>query len=403
MPKVKTQALNDLKIRSLKPKEKPYKVFDGKGLYLLVTPKGSKLWRFNYRFNGKNKTLALGSYPEVSLSEAREKVLHFRNLLQNGKDPSLQKKEERANKTNTFEKIALEFLEKRASSWAESYTSTVKIRLEKYLFPALGNIPVAEITTPMIMEVLTPLIKANKWGTVKKLRILIGQVIRYAIATGRAAHDPTPALRMIVPSGKVKHMPAITDPEKLAGILRAFWDYPHSLPVRNALRTLVYTFQRPGEVVSMRWEDIDFEQREWRFVLSKTHQEHIVPLSRQMMEILKEQKIFAGESPFVFPNFNSPKTRPMRIETLNAALRRMGINTREEQTSHGFRAVARTLLHEVLKYEPDMIEHQLGHKVPDRLGTAYNRTKFLEDRRRMMQDWADYIDSLIESDKNGVS
>lgn len=400
MPRVKTHDLNDLKIRSLKPQEKPYKVFDGKGLYLLVTPKGSKLWRFNYRFNGKNKTIAIGSYPEISLSEAREKARYFRSLIQNGIDPSLQRKEEKLKKTNTFKKVALEFIENNSSRWSEKYLSTVKIRLEKYLFPALGDIPVDEITTPKIVELLTPLIRAEKWGTIQKLRVLIGQVIRYAIATGKATNDPTPALRMIIPSGKVKHMPAVTDPEKLAGILRAFWDYPYSLSVRNALRTLVYTFQRPGEVVSMRWEDIDFEKKEWRFVLSKTHHEHIVPLSRQMIEILEEQKTFVGESPFVFPSFNSPKTRHIRVETLNAALKRMGIDTGEEQTSHGFRAVARTLLHEVLKYEPDMIEHQLGHKVPDRLGTAYNRTKFLEDRRRMMQDWADYIDSLIESGKN---
>ncbi len=396
MPKVKDKALNDLKIRSLKPQEKPYKVFDGKGLYLLVKPNGSKLWRFNYRFNGKNKTIAIGSYPEISLSEAREKVLYFRNLIQNGIDPSVQRKEEKLKKTNTFEKVALEFVENNSSRWSEKYLSTVKIRLKKYLFPTLGNIPVDEITTSKIAELLTPLMRAEKWGTIQKLRILIGQVIRYAIATGRATNDPTPALKMIIPSGKVKHMPAITDPKKLAGILKAIWNYPHSLTVRNALKTLVYTFQRPGEVASMRWEDIDFEKKEWRFVLSKTHQEHIVPLSRQVIEILQEQKIFAGESPFVFPNFRSPnKTRPMRVESFNKALERMEINTKE-QTSHGFRVVARTLLHEVLKYEPDMIEHQLGHKVPDRLGTAYNRTKFLEDRRRMMQDWADYIDSLIE-------
>jgi integrase len=397
MPKVKVQALNDLKIKSLKPKEKPYKVWDGKGLYILVNPSGSKLWRFNYLFNGKHKTLALGSYPEISLAEAREKALHFRNLIQNGIDPALKLAEEKQKQKNTFAEVAHEFLEKFSKNWAPRYISTVKWRLEKYLIPTLGDLPVSEITTHQIIQTLSPLIKAGKYGTVKKLRTLIGQVIRYAIITGRATYDPTSALKGLFPSPKPKHMPAVTEPHEFAGILRAFWDYPHNIVVRNALRTLVYTFQRPGEVASMKWEDIDFERQEWRFTLSKTYQDHIVPLSKQMIELLQEQKILAGNSPFVFPSFTSPKTRGISVETLNAALRRMGINTKEEQTSHGFRAVARTLIHEVLGYEPDIIEHQLGHKVPDRLGNAYNRTKFLKKRRQMMQDWADYVDSLVKS------
>lgn len=333
----------------------------------------------------------------MGLSRAREIAAQLRALVKEGKDPSLVRRVERVKRSCTFGHVAREFFETYERTRIPRYAATVRLRLEKYLLPALANIPVDEITAPLILEVLTPLVKSEKFGTLKKLRVLIGQIMRYAVAAGKARYDPTPALKGAIPTAKPKHMPAAADERHFASVLKAFWDYPHGISVRNALRVLVYTFQRPGEVVSMKWDQIDWDKAKWRFVLSKTHEEHIVPLSKQVLDILKEQKVLAGLSPFVFPSFNSPKTRPLRVETLNAALKRMGIDTRNEQTSHGFRAVARTLLHEVLGYAPDIIEHQLGHKVPDRLGTAYNRTRFLDQRRKMMQDWADYVDKLIAS------
>lgn len=386
--------LTDALLRSLKPKEKPYKIVDGSGLFIWVTPAGSKLWRLDYRFNGKRKTLALGRYPEISLAEAREIAFEMRKLIAKGIDPARKRKEEKLAKYNTFEAIAREYFEKMSKVWSPDHYKTQVYRLNKYLIPSLGSMPINEIKAPHLLDCVRPLEKHGKLETARRILQIAGQVIRYAIATGRAEYDPTPSLRRVLPSAPERHLPAVTDPEKLAGILKAIWSYPYSPIVAGALKMLVYTFQRPGEVRTMKWQDIDFEKAEWRFKLSKTKQDHIVPLSRQVIQILQELKPLTGHSPYVFTGRGWD--RPISDAATNAALQRMGIDTKTEITSHGFRAVARTLLHEVLGYEPDIIEHQLGHKVPDRLGQAYNRTKFLEHRKKMMQDWADYIDNLRE-------
>ncbi len=387
------------KIKALEPAEKPYKVSDGMGLYLLVTPRGSKLWRMNYRYRGKQKTLSFGAYPIISLQEARNFCLEAKKLLAQGLDPSEHLKGKVYRDSSVlFKNIAEDFYSKYASSWDEEYASTVKLRLQKWIYPIIGDKPINEITIQDITKILDILIEHQKHGTAKKVKLIIGQIFRYAVLKGLTNFDPTQVLKGYI-KHKEKHYPAATTPEAFKSILLAIWDYPHSITIKNALRTLIYTFQRPGEVVSMKWSQIDLKRKEWLFTLSKVQREHIVPLSRQMCKILEEQKKFTEylESPFVFPSITSPKTRPIRVETLNAALKRIGINTKEEQTSHGFRAVARTLLHEVLGYEPDVIEHQLGHMVPDRLGKAYNRTRFIEKRREMMQKWADYVDSLIKN------
>ena len=386
--------LTETILRKLQPKEKPYKIVDGSGLFIWVTPKGSKLWRLDYRFNGKRKTLALGRYPEISLSEAREIAFEMRKLIARGIDPAVKRKEEKLAKSITFEAIAWEFIEKNKPVWAPTHTDKVILRLRKYLLPSLGSMPINEIKAPHLLNCVRAIEKQGKFETAHRVLQLAGQIIRYAIATGRAEFDPTPALRKALTPSPKRHLPAITDPKELAGILRMIWSYPYSPIVAGALKMLVYTFQRPGEVRNMKWKDIDWERKEWRFIAYKIKKEHIVPLSRQVMEILEELKPLTGHSPYVF--MGTSWNRPISNVTTNAALKRMGIDTKNEITSHGFRAVARTLLHEVLGYEPDIIEHQLAHKVPDRLGEAYNRTKFLDHRRKMMQDWADYIDALRE-------
>ncbi len=392
------QGLSDVKIKNLKPAEKPYKVFDGTGLglYILVKPNGSKLWRIDYRYEGKYKTLSLGKYPVVSLSEARKKALEIKAMLERGEDPALNRKLQKDTKKSIFKEVAEEYIARNKKIWAYSHYSKLEGRLRNYIYPKIGSIPISEIKVQNILSCIQPLIDQKKIETARRVLQLIGQVLRYAIITGRAENDPTPALRQVVPSSPERHFSAVTEPEKLAGILKAIWNYHGNIIVASALKVLVYTFQRPGEIVSMKWEDVNLEKREWRFFVSKIKKEHIVPLSHQVVEILKQMKELPVKSEFVFPSLVSKK-RHITVETLRAALLRIGINTSEEQSPHGFRAVARTLLHEKLGYEPDVIELQLSHTVPDRLGEAYNRAKFLEKRKQMMQDWADYIDSLVSS------
>ncbi len=292
--------LIDALLRSLKPKEKPYKIVDGSGLFIWVTPAGSKLWRLDYRFNGKRKALALGRYPEISLAEAREIAFEMRKLIAKGIDPARKRKEEKLAKYNTFEAIAREYFEKMSKVWSPDHYKTQVYRLNKYLIPSLGSMPINEIKAPHLLDCVRPLEKRGKLETARRILQIAGQVIRYAIATGRAEYDPTPSLRRGLPSAPERHLPAVTDPEKLAGILKAIWSYPYSPIVAGALKMLVYTFQRPGEVRTMKWQDIDFEKAEWKFKLSKTKQDHIVPLSRQVIQILQELKPLTGHSPYVF-------------------------------------------------------------------------------------------------------
>lgn len=385
-------ALSERSIKGLLPKEKAYKAHDAGGLYLLVTPSGSKLWRFDYRYGGKRKTIALGRWPEVSLLEARERMIECKKMLAQGIDPSAARKEKKLRQRLTFEALAEEFLERKKAVWSPKHWEKNVLRLRKHVLPRLGPMPVTALSAPVIASFLREMEAHARPETARRCMQLIGQIIRYAVATGRAQADPTPALRGLIKVPE-NHFPAATTPGEFAGILRAVWDYRGSIIVRNALRFLVYTFQRPGEVCRMRWEDVDLERAEWRFRLSKTGREHLVPLSRQALSVLEEMKVISDRSPYVFPSIRSFE-RPLTVEALEAALKRIGIT---DHVPHGFRASARTLLHEVLKYEPDVIEHQLGHAVPDRLGEAYNRTRFLEERRRMMQDWADYVDRLTGS------
>jgi len=395
----KATPLTDAAIRNAKPAEKPRKLFDGGGLYLEIAPSGTKLWRFKYQFAGKAKLLALGQWPETSLSAARRKREEARELLAQGIDPSEARKAEKLRQKalaeNTFEAVAREWDRRYLSTRAKTHRDKVMRRLEVYVFPYLGRRPVSELTAPEILACVRRVEAANKLETAHRTLQAIGQVIRYAVANGLAESDPTPALRGALPPVSHRHMAAPTEPEKVGEILRALDAFQGSPIVAAAIKLLPLLFCRPGELITMRWADVDLEAGEWRYTVTKTKTEHLVPLSRQAIAILRDLFPLTGHLPggWVFPGGRSPMQHLSNV-AINAAYRRLGIDTKEELTGHGWRAVARTLLHEKLGFPAEAIEHQLAHAVPDPLGRAYNRTRFLETRRKMMQEWADYLDRL---------
>ena len=386
--------LTDAKIRNAKPAAKPVKLTDERGMHLLVTPAGGKLWRLSYRFGGRQKTLALGAYPDVSLTRAREKRDEARRLLADGIDPAAQRKAAKLAQADTFKAVAEDFLTSRAARWAPGHLAAVRARLEAWLYPYLGDRPVGAIQAPELLAPLRTLEEGGKHELAKRVRIIAGQVFRYAVSTGRAAHDPTPALRGALAPPASGHHPAITEPKAFGALLRAIDGYTGEPVTRAALRLLPLVFVRPGELRHAEWAEIDLDAGQW--VISgrrmKMGADHIVPLSRQAVAILRELHPLTGRRTLVFPSLRS-RDRPISDNTLNAALRRLGF-AKDVATGHGFRASARTLLDEVLGERVDLIEHQLAHAVRDPLGRAYNRTAHLPERVRMMQLWADYLDGL---------
>ena len=392
--------LTDVTVRNAKPKDKPYKITDEKGMYLFVQPTGGKLWRFDYRYFGKRKTKALGSYPDISLNKARELRDEARKLLAVDVDPSEVTKAQKASKlsklSNTFEVIAREWVSTHLMTKSKNNAERSLRRFELYLFPKFGSKAILDITPPEILSAIRVIQNLNKTDTAKRTLQTAGQVWRYAVQTGRAERDITADLKGAIPNSKVNHMAAFTDPKEIAGLLRAIDGFTGTLTVQTALKIAPLVFVRPGELRKAKWADIDFKAAEWRYTVTKTNTEHIVPLSRQALEILKKIHPFSGAGEFVFVNGHNSK-EAMSDAAVNAALRRMGYDTKTEITGHGFRATARTLLHERLGIDPNIIEHQLAHRVPDVLGGAYNRTRFLEQRKEMMQKWADYLDELKEA------
>ena len=392
--------LTDIVVRNAKPKDKAYKITDERGMYLLVQPSGGKLWRFDYRYFGKRKTKALGSYPDITLIKARELRDEARKLLASDVDPSEVRKAEKAAKlgklSNSFEVIAREWVSVHLMSKSKTNAERSLRRFELYLFPRFGSKAIADIEPPEVLSAIRVIQNLNKIDTAKRTLQTAGQVWRYAVQTGRAVRDVTVDLKGAIPSAKVKHMAAFTDPKDVAGLLRAIDAFTGTFTVQSALKLAPLVFVRPAELRKAKWGDIDFDAAEWRYTVTKTNIEHIVPLSRQALEILKEIYLFSGGGEFVFVNGHNSK-EAMSDAAINAALRRMGYDTKTEITGHGFRAVARTLLHERLNIDPHIIEHQLAHRVPDALGSAYNRTKFLAQRKDMMQKWADYLDEIKNS------
>ncbi len=390
-------ALNDTKIRSVKLPEKPIKLFDGDGLFLLVTPRGSKLWRLKYRHGGKEKLLSLGKYPEIGLADARKKKEEARKLLAEDIDPGAVKRAQKQAMTEeaeTFEVIAREWHIKFSSTWAVSHATTIMGRLERDLFPWIGKRPISEIKAPELLAVIRRAESRGTLETAHRIRTISGQVFRYAVATGRAERNPAEDLKGALPPKNAKHHAAITDPKEVGALLRAIDGYTGHFVVKCALSLAPLFFVRPGELRHAEWAEIDLDEATWNIPAHKMKMKdpHLVPLCRQAVEILKDLHPLTGSGRYVFPSARS-FARPMSENAILAALRRMGYS-KDEMTGHGFRAMARTILDEVLQVRPDFIEHQLAHAVRDPNGRAYNRTAHLTERRKMMQQWADYLDGL---------
>ena len=383
-------------MRNAKPGEKHVKMFDERGLFLLVTPAGGKWWRLHYKFDGKEKLLSLGTYPDISLKDARDRRDEARKLIANVIDPGENRKTQKAAKVeraaNSFEVIAREWFAKNRESWAASHADKIIARLENDVFPWLSGKAIAEITAPDVLSVLRRIEGRGTIDTAYRAKSNISQVMRYAISTGKAERDPCPDLRGALPPLRSDNFASITEPSKVAELLRAMDAFSGTFVVKSALLLAPLLFVRPGELRKALWADIDLDNAEWRYFVTKTKTEHFVPLASQAVAILKDLQALTGHGTYVFPG-RDPQ-RPMSEAAINAALRRMGYDTKTEITGHGFRAMARTILHEELHQKPEVIEHQLAHKVSDSLGTAYNRTKFLKERKAMMQLWADYLDKL---------
>ena len=380
-----------------KPKEKPYKLADGQGLYLEVMPSGAKYWRMKYRIAGKEKRLAFGVYPEVRPAEARDRTQEAREKIRVGIDPGETKRSVKREAVlagaNTFEAVAREWLKERKSQVVPGQYEKVRARIEKDVLPWLGRRPISELEAPEILVVMRRVDGRGARYTAHRVRSEISRIFRYAIATGRAKNDPAKDLIGAIPAPVEKHFASITDPQRVAEMLRAFDGFAGTFPVLCALKLAPLLFVRPGELRQAEWAHFDLEKAEWRYHISKTDTDHLVPLASQAVTILGELHALTGKGRYVFPGARSA-ARPMSDAAVNAALRRLGYDTRTEITGHGFRAMARTILHEELHHKPEVIEHQLAHSVPDALGTAYNRTKFLKERKAMMQQWADYLDKL---------
>ena len=378
---------------------KPFRMADGGGLYLEIAPTGGKLWRWKYRHAGKEKRLALGTYPAVGLAEARERHAEGRKLLAAGVDPSEHRKAEKAvsadRAANSFAAVAEELLVQRAKKLAEGSAVRERRLLEKDLAPYIGRVPVADVTAPVLLAALRKIEARGAVETAHRARVLAGQVFRYAIATGRAERNPAADLKGALSQPAGGHFASVTEPAEVAPLLRAMHGYDGTPVAVAALKLAPLVFVRPGELRRARWADIDLDAGEWRFTASKTGTPHIVPLASQAVEILRELYPLTGRYGYVFPSVRG-KDRPMSENTITAALRRMGFDG-DTMTGHGFRAMARTILDEVLGFRPDYIEHQLAHAVRDPNGRAYNRTAHLPERRKMMQAWADYLDVLRET------
>ena len=388
--------LSDTQIRKAKPLAKPQKLFDGEGLFMLITPAGGKLWRFKYRVAGAEKLLALGAYPDVSLADARSRREEARKQLAQGTDPSEVKRaakiKARVQGAETFGALANEWLVKRCSTLAGVTVKKKESILKNHLRPWLDTRPVREISAPELLAVLRRVESTGAKEQAHKALQLASQIMRYALQTGRAERNTADDLRGALEKVVVKHHAAITEPKKIGELLRAIDGYEGHFVVARALRLAPLVFVRPGELRSARWADIDLAGAEWRYHITKTDADHIVPLSVQAVSILRELHPLTGHGKFVFPSLRTGE-RPMSENTINAALRRLGFGG-DEMVGHGFRAMARTSLDEVLGFRPDFIEHQLAHAVRDPNGRAYNRTAHLAERRKMMQSWSDYLDQL---------
>ena len=402
-----TQKLPDTKVRTAKPKDKSYRLSDGGGLYLLVNPDGSKWWRLDYSFRQKRKTISIGVYPKVTLSLARTKALEAKQNISDSIDPSELRKAEKKKISlanvqekrladglpmiGSFEEVAREWGKEHVNNWDDKNERTKRL-LERNIFPVLGHKPIHEIT-PAELRVALLNMKGILESAHRTFRIC-GRIFRYAVVNGKCEQDITLVLKGLLPAAEAKHFASITEPKEVRLLLQSIDDYEGSFIVKCALQLAPLVFARPGELRGAEWAHIDLDSCEWRYLVSKTKTEHIVPLSKQAVEVLEQIQPLTGKGRYVFPSMRTPDgSRCISENTLNSALKRLGYG-KDDMTAHGFRAMARTLLDEQLKVRPDFIEHQLAHAVRDPNGRAYNRTSFLPERKEMMQKWADYLDGL---------
>jgi integrase len=386
-------SLSEAKIRASKPKERPYKLFDERGLFMLVTPSGGRLWRFRYRLGGVEKLLTLGPYPDVSLKRAREKRDEARTHVADGVDPSAKRQAERAAQADTFEAIAREWLDLQSKSLAAETMEILGTRLKSFLYPYIGGRPIKAITAQELLGALRRIEARGKHETAHRVRSLAGRVFRYAVATGRAEHDVSADLKDALAPVKSRNFASVTDPAQVGRLLRAIHGYDGQPITALALKLAPLVFVRPGELRNAEWSEFDLANAEWRIPGSrmKMGELHLVPLARQSVAVLRELEVLTGQGRYVFPSLLS-RERPISDNTINAALRRLGYSG-DEQTGHGFRSMASTLLNEQ-GFPPDIIELQLAHSERNKVRAAYNRAQRLPERREMMQRWADYLDGL---------
>ena len=391
--------LTDSAIRSAKPGAKPMKMTDAAGMYLSLQPTGARWWRLDYRINGKRKTLSLGTYPKVSLKEARDRRDEARKLVANGVDPSqarrTAKNQGSVEAANTFEAVAIEWMVKMGGQWAPSHYSKVLLRLKNDVFPWIGASPIAAIQATDLRRVLDRIQERGALDTAHRCLQTCSQIYGYAIATDRTQFNPCPSLKASLTPAVRKHFPTLVDPTAVGTLLRTLDTYMQGSPLtRAALKLAPLVFLRPGELRSAEWAHIDLSTGLMSIPGNKMKmgQPLIVPLSKQAVTVLEELRPLTGKGKYVFPCARSA-SRPMSSGTIGAAMQRMGI-PKDEMSPHGFRAMARTILDEGLNIRPDFVEHQLAHSVKDPNGRAYNRTSFLAERRQMMQDWADHLDAL---------
>ena len=393
--------LTDLKIRSLKPEEKPRRYTDGGNLFVEVRPTGAKLWRFAYKFDGKQKLMALGSYPEISLAKAREKRAKARALLIEGIDPMQQAKidklERQALTEHTFSAIAEELLEKNRKEGLAETTLSKKAWLIGIANADLADMPVTQVKPAHVLVPLRKVEADGNYETARRLRAVISQVFRYAVATARCEHDPTAGLRgaLIVP--KVRHRPAIVDRDGFAGLVRAIWDYDGAIETQAGLQLMALLYPRPGELRLSKWNEFNLQKRVWTIPAERTkmRREHRKPLSEPTVKILKRLETVTVHEPWVFVSQLS-RGKPISENTLNGALRRLGFSA-NEMTSHGFRASASSLLNESGKWHPDAIEAELAHMGADQVRKAYHRATYWDQRVEMAEWWAAEVVSFASS------
>lgn len=395
--------LTDIAIRNAKPREKPYKMGDSKGLFLLVQPTGGRLWRLKYRVDGREKKLSLGIYPEVSLSRARDLRDEARRDLANGKDPSREKQRSklhgRTSADQTFGIIATEFIEKRKRDGKKGWSPATATRSEyllKQLSGSIGRLPISQIEPADVLAAVRKIERQGKLESARRTLQLAGAVFRYAVATTRLRSDPTRDLRGALTTPEVTHYGAVLDAKGAGELLRAIDGYEGTGMTRLALQLAPHVFVRPGELRTAEWSEVDLEAALWTIPAAKTkmRKPHVVPLSSQALAIFREAREITGPDGYCFPSVRS-RARPMSDNTLNGALRRLGYAS-EEMTAHGFRAMASTLLNESGKWHPDAIERALAHGDSDKVRSAYHRGAHWEERVTMAQWWSDHLDQLRE-------